>query len=347
MTSLKEPIELAQSNEFHRFVLGIKERIRSSQLNAIRAVNKELIQLYWSIGESIAKKQLEQKWGSAIVEELARELQLEFPGIQGFSTRNIWRMRNLYLAYTGNIKLPQLVAEIGWSHNTIILEKCKDNLEREYYIKMTKQFGWSRTVLEQNIESKSYEAFLTNQTSFDRELPDAYKHQAKLAVKDEYSFDFLGLGEEYSEAELENGLLSNIKRFLTEMGGYFCFIGNQYRLEVDGDEFFIDLLFYHRKLKCMIAIELKTGKFKPEYAGKMQFYLSALDNIEKLDDENKSIGLIICKDKNRTVVEYTLQDTKKPMGIATYKTKRDLPKNITDLLPTPEEIAKRLEKFLD
>lgn len=155
------------------------------------------------------------------------------------------------------------------------------------------------------------------------------------------------LGEKYSESELESELLNNIKKFLIEMGGYFCFIGNQYRLEVDGDEFFIDLLFYHRKLKCMIAVELKTGKFKPEYAGKMSFYLSALDNKVKLDDENKSIGLIICKDKNRTVVEYTLQDTKKPMGVATYKTKKDLPKNINKFLPSTEDITRRLAKFLE
>ena len=212
---------------------------------------------------------------------------------------------------------------------------------------MTKKFGWSRNILIHNIDNKSYESFLTNQTSFNKELSEKYKNQAMLAIKDEYSFDFLNLGEKYSESELEGRLLNNIKKFLVEMGGYFCFIGNQYRLEVGGDEFFLDLLFFHRKLKCMVAVELKTGKFKPEYAGKMSFYLSALDKQVRLEDENKSIGLIICKDKNRTVVEYALQDTKSPMGVATYKTKKDLPKGINKFLPTPEEISKRLVQFLE
>lgn len=338
---------LEETKEFHLFVNDIKGKIRTSQLKAFRAVNKELIQLYWHIGESIIIKQVEQRWGSAVVEILAKELQVEFPGIQGFSSRNIWKMRNLYLAYKDHEKLPQLVAEIGWSHNIVILEKCKDDLERQYYIGMTKKFGWSRNVLINNIERKSYESFLTSQTSFDKELPKKYQHQAKLAVKDEYSFDFLELGEDHSESELEQGLLDNIRKFLTEMGGYFCFIGNQYRLEIEGDEFFIDLLLYHRKLKCLIAIELKAGKFKPEYAGKMSFYLSALDNTVKLEGENKSIGLIICKDKNRTVVEYTLQDTKKPMGVSVYRSQKDLPDNLNKVLPTPEAIARRLQHLLE
>jgi len=345
---LKEAtVELAQHNDFHNFVCCIKERIKSSQLIAFRAVNKELIRLYWDIGKSIVEKQTERKWGSAIVEELAKELKVDFPGIQGFSSRNIWKMRNFFLAYKDSKKLPQLVAEIGWSHNLVILEKCKDDLEREYYIGMTKKFGWSRNILVHNIEVSSYESFLTNQTSFDSELPEKYKDQAKLAVKDKYCFDFLKLGEKHSELELERGLLENIKKFLIEMGDSFCFMGNQFRLEVGGDEFFIDLLLYHRRLKCMIVVELKTGEFKPEYAGKMSFYLSALNNQMKIEGENKPIGLIICKDKNRTVVEYTLQDSRKPMGVATYKTKKDLPKEMNKLLPSPEEITKRLERFLE
>lgn len=342
---------LEQTKEFHLFITDIKNKIKHAQLKAFRAVNKELIELYWSIGKAIVEKQKEQGWGNSVVEVLAKELQAEFPGIQGFSNSNIWRMKSFYLSYKDDqnesSKLAQAVREIGWSHNVVILEKCKDALEREYYIRMTKSFGWSKNVLINSIERKSYERFLTNQTSFDKELPEKYRDQAKLAVKDEYCFSFLELGDDHSEYELEKGLLENIRNFLTEMGGYFCFIGSQYKLEIDGDEFFIDLLLYHRKLNCLIAVELKAGKFKPEYAGKMSFYLSALDNTVKLDNENKSIGLIICKDKNRTVVEYTLQDTKKPMGIATYKSKTDFPKNMEKLLPTPEEIAKRLEVFID
>ncbi len=278
-----------------------------------------------------------------VVEVLSKELQVSFPGIAGFSQANIWRIRNFYLTYKENEKLAQLAREIGWTHNFVVLEKCKDDLEREYYLKMCKKFGWTRNVLINNIDAKSYQKFLTNQTSFDQNLTPQLKDQAKLAVKDEYSFDFLELSEEHSEYELETGLINNIKNFLTEMGGYFCFIGNQYRLTVDGEEFFIDLLLYHRKLKSLVAIELKAGKFKPEYAGKMGFYLTALDKTVRLKGENKSIGIIICKDKNRTIVEYTLQDTKKPMGIATYHSSKYLPKEVENLLPSPEEIAKRLK----
>lgn len=352
---------LEQSKELHLFIIEIKSKIKDAQLIAFRAVNRELIELYWNIGRAIVDKQTEQGWGNSVVEVIAKELQVEFPGTQGFSSRNIWRMKTFYLTYKDaqvlseelpqavaefrNSKLAELVREIGWSHNIVILEKCKNSLEREYYVRMTRKFGWSRNVLVNNIERKSYERFLTSQTSFDKELPEKYRDQALLAIKDEYCFSFLELEEDHSESELEKGLLKNIRKFLTEMGSYFCFVGSQYRLEIEGDEFFIDLLLYHRKLNCLIAVELKTGKFKPEYAGKMSFYLSALDKTVKLEHENKSIGLIICKDKNRTVVEYTLQDTKKPMGIAIYKSKADLPANIESILPAPEEIARRLQIF--
>lgn len=224
------------------FFADIKQKVRSAQLSALRAVNKELITLYWEIGRTIVSKQSEKGWGKSVVEVLAKDLQHEFIGIKGFSERNLWRMRTFYLTYKDDIKLPQLVAEIGWSHNSIILEKCKDNLEREYYVQMTRKFGWTRNILEHNIEVRSYENFLVNQTSFDNTLVEKYKKQAKLAVKDEYSFGFLELGEEYLESELEGKLVNNIRKFLLEMGGYFSFVGSQYRVEVDGREFFIDLL---------------------------------------------------------------------------------------------------------
>jgi predicted nuclease of restriction endonuclease-like (RecB) superfamily len=218
------------------------------------------------------------------VENLAKDLQNEFPGIQGFSVGNLWRMRAFYLQYQSNEKLAPLVREISWSKNIVILEKCKDDSEREFYIRMTKKFGWTKNVLINQIENKAYEQYILNQTNFDKALPEKYSYQAKLAVKDEYTFDFLELGEEHSEKELEFALINKIRHFLTEMGGYFCFIANQYRIEIDDNEFFIDLLLYHRKLKCLVAIELKIGDFLPEYAGKMQFYLSALDDKVKLED---------------------------------------------------------------
>lgn len=334
-----------ESKGYKEFITEIKERVKSSQLTALRAVNKELISLYWDIGKSIVEKQESQGWGESIVEFLAKELQMEFVGIQGFSTSNLWRMRNFYNTYRNHLKLAQLVREIGWSHNLIILEKCKDNQEREYYIQMAKRSGWSRNTLVSSIRNQFYEKLLLNQTNFDKVIPKPRHQQAKLAVKDEYSFDFLELGEEHLEKELERGLMNNIRKFLTEMGEYFTFVGNQYRIEVDDKEFFIDLLLYHRKLRCLCALELKRGGFQPEYAGKMQFYLSALDDLVRLEEENPSIGIIICQEKSRTLVEYTLRNVNKPMGVATYETQESLPKNLRGLLPTPEEIAHCLEVF--
>lgn len=336
----------SNQNDFYSFVADIKSKILASQYAALKAVNKELISLYREIGKSIVEKQQEFGWGKAIVKNLASELQNEFVGVKGFSERNLWNMRNFFLEYNGSEKLQALSAQIGWSHNVTIFQKCKDNLEREFYLKMVIKFGWTCRVLGHQIESQAYEKYLLNQTNFDKTLVEKYRHQAVLAVKDEYNFDFLDLGEQYSEKELEFNLISKIREFLTQMGADFSFIGNQYRLEIDDEEYFIDLLLYHRRLKSLIAIELKIGKFRPEYAGKMSFYLTALNQTVKLPDENPSIGLIICKDKKRTTVEYALKDTNQPIGVATYKLTETLPKEYTSLLPSPEEISQRLNTLL-
>ena len=283
--------------------------------------------------------------GKSIVENLATELQKEFVGMRGFSERNLWNMRNFYLEYKDNSKLQSLTAEIGWTHNVVIFQKCKDSLEREFYIKATQKFGWTYRVLSNQIDNKTYEKYLLNQTNFNETLPEEYKHQAKFAVKDEYNFDFLELSDNHNEYELEIGLINNIREFLSQMGTDFAFIGNQYKLEVDGEEYFIDLLLYHRRLKALIAIELKIGKFKPEYAGKMSFYLSILNDTVKLDDENPSIGIIICQEKNRTTVEYALKANTQPMGVATYQLSNTLPNNLKEFLPSTEEIEKNLLEF--
>lgn len=333
------PIE---PTEYKQFIQEIKEKIYQSQYEALKKVNKELIQLYWEIGKSIVDRQEKYGWGKSVVENLAKDLQKEFPGEQGYSADNLWRMRKFYLNYQGKTKLAPMVQEIGWSHNIVIMEKCKDDLEREFYMKMTRKYGWTKSVLIHQVEGKSYERFLLNQTNFDKSLEEKYKHQAKLAVKDSYSFDFLEMAEDYNERDLELGLIVNIRKFLLEMGGDFTFMGNQYRLEVGGDEFFIDLLLYHRKLRSLIAIELKTVDFKPEYAGKMQFYLTALNEQVKLKEENPSIGIIICKSKNRTVVEYALKETSTPIGIASYTISESLPEDLKKYLPSPDEIIERL-----
>ena len=290
------------------FIKEIKDLIYRRQYEAMKKVNAELIQLYWEIGEEIDRQQREQGWGKSVVGILSKELQKEFPGVQGFSIRNLWRMRTFFIEYSQNTILqpsvaelekqqestksallagevivppmvaqlnkqpkkaivPPLVAEIGWSHNCIIIEKCKDPLQREFYIRMTKRYGWTKDVLINNIENRAFEKYLINQTNFDETVPEKYRLQAKLAVKDDYNFDFIEMGVEHSEAELEAGIIKNIRAFLIEMGGDFSFIGNQYHLDVAGDDYFIDVLLYHRRLRCLIVIELKIGELIPEYVG--------------------------------------------------------------------------------
>lgn len=329
--------------DYAELLAEVKERVRSAQYAALKAVNKELVGLYWDIGNMIAERQETEGWGKSVVQRLAADLQTEFPGVRGFSVSTLWRMKLFYETYTGIPKLAPMVREIAWSHNIIIMERCKDPLEREFYIRMTRKFGWSKNVLIHQIENQSYEKSLLGQTNFDKALTPELRAQAKLAVRDEYTFDFLELGEEHSERELERALISRVEDFLRAMGGMFAFMGSQFRLEVDGKEYFIDLLLYHRRLRCLVAIELKVGEFQPEFVGKMQFYLAALDQQVREENENLSIGIILCKEKRRTVVEYALHSARKPIGVATYRIVKRLPKELKGLLPEPKEIAKLLE----
>lgn len=325
------------------FVINIKQRIRSAQYDAMRAVNKQAIQLNWDIGKMIVEKQDEFGWGKSIVEDLAKDLQAEFPGQQGWSARNLWLMKQFYETYRENEILQPMVAEIGWTHNVLIMSKCKDDLEREFYIRMTRKYGWTKNILTNQIEGNSYALFLTNQTNFEQTLPEKYKNQAILAIKDEYNFDFLELADNHSEHELEIALVNNIRQFLIEMGGEFSFIGNQYNVKVDDKDYYIDLLLFHRKLQSLVAIELKIGEFLPEYAGKMQFYLSVLNDKIKLEHEKPAIGIIICKTKNRTIVEYALNNSTQPLGVATYKLYSSLPDEWKSLLPSNNKIAENLK----
>ncbi len=288
-------------------------------------------------------RQQGESWGRSIVGKLAKDLSVEFPGMSGFSASNLWRIRQFYLTWQNNEKLAPLVREISWTHNIIILEKCSDPLEREFYIRMTRRMGWSKNILIHQIENKTYEKTMRNHTNFEKTLPPKNKERAHLTVKDEYTFDFLRLGEEHSEDELEKALLSKMNRFLVEMGGVFAFIGSQYRLEVSDKEYFIDILLYHRRLNCLVAIELKTGEFKPEYAGKMQFYLAALDDLVKQKHEKPSIGIILCKEKDRTIVEYALKESRKPIGVSKYRVVSQIPKELKGELPAPEQILLLLD----
>lgn len=230
--------------------------------------------------------------------------------------------------------------EISWTKNLAILERCRDYQEREFYIRRTQQFGWSKNVLIHQIENRTYEKTRLNQTSFDNALPPEIRDQAKLAVKDEYTFDFLELADEHSERQLEQSILTKVEPFLLEMGGMFSFIGSQYRLEVAGKEYFIDLLLFHRRLRSLVAVELKIGEFQPEQIGKMQFYLAVLDDTARIAGENPAIGILICKSKDRTIVEYALKDSSKPIGVATYRIVSTVPDELQDDLPSPDAIAR-------
>jgi predicted nuclease of restriction endonuclease-like (RecB) superfamily len=331
------------ATDYGGFLVAVKTRIRQAQYQALRAANKELLSLYWDLGESILRKQETLGWGKSVVENLARDLQAEFPGRNGFSMQNLWYMRQFYAEYRELPNLQPLVGEISWSKKLVVMGRCKDLLEREFYIRATARFGWTKAVLQHQIDNKSYERYLLNQTNFDKALPEEIKSQAALAVKDHYTFDFLDLEEEHSERELERALVRNIRRFLSEMGGAFSFIGNQHRLEVGGQEYFLDLLLFHRRLRCLVAIELKVGSFEPEHKGKMEFYLEALDALERIEGENPPIGIIICRTKNKTVVEYALRTASRPIGVATYTVVPQLPEPYRHELPSSEAIAESLK----
>jgi predicted nuclease of restriction endonuclease-like (RecB) superfamily len=336
-----------QTTDYTQFLVEIKARIRSAQYEAMKAVNKEMIQLYWDIGKRITEKQKESGWGKSVVETLSWDLQKEFPGIRGFGISNLWAMAQLYSEYEGNTILQPLVGEISWSKHVVIMTKCKDVQERQFYILATKKYGWTKNLLIHKIEAKSFEKYLLGQHNFEKTLPETIKNQAIVAVKDDYTFDFLELGEEHSELELEQALIKNIRSFLIEFGTDFTFVGNQYRIEIEGEEYFIDLLLYHRRLQSLVAVELKIGKFQPEYKGKMEFYLNVLNDTVKLPHENPSIGIIICKSKKRTIVEYALKNSNQPIGIATYNLTASLPESYKELLPNSDDIAEKLDRLMD
>ena len=341
-----ESAHLMKLTQEHKvFITDIKEKIRKAQYDALRTVNAALIGLYWDIGKSISKKQ-KDGWGKAIVPTLSEELQKEFPGTGGFSAGNLWLMAQFYNEYREDKNLVPLVREISWSKHVTILKKCKNNQERYFYTMAAKKYGWTKDVLIHQIENKTFEQYLLNQANFEEKLPDKVRKQAYLAVKDNYTFDFLGLADEHSEHELEQALVKNIRSFLLEMGNDYTFVGNQYKLEVSDKEYFIDLLLYHRRLQALIAVELKIGEYLPEYKGKMEFYLSILNDKVKLPHENEAIGIIICKSKDRTIVEYSLKTSTLPIGVATYSTTKSLPKEYKKLLPTAKEIEEKLQDFL-
>ena len=326
------------------FLRDLKERIRGAQVKAALAVNRELVTLYWSVGRDILAEQRQRGWGAKVIDRLAADLRLAFPELKGFSPRNLKYMRALAEAYPDEEFVQQVVAQIPWGHNVRILDAISDPAEREWYMRQTVEHGWSRNVLVHQIESGLYRRQGKALTNFTRALPSPQSELAQQLLKDPYNFDFLTIGENALERDLERGLLEHIRQFLLELGVGFAFVGSQYHLEVGGNDFYLDLLFYHLRLRCFVVIDLKVSEFQPEFAGKMNFYLSAVDDILRHPDDQPSIGIILCKTKNKVIVEYTLRDTQKPMGVSTYQLTESLPKQLEGSLPTVEEFEAELSE---
>ena len=336
------------SKHYKSFLADIKSKIISARISAARRINKDLIKLYWDIGKAIVERQQKYGWGKHVVERLAKDLQGEFDTKYGFSVQNLWYMRRFYKEYKDSTILQQLVGELPWGHNILIFTKVKNRNAQKYYLETTVQFGWSRNVLLNQIKANAYRLAkeIPKQHNFPKALPAHLAEQADESLKSVYNLDFLGITKPILERELEKRLIEKIKHFILELGYGFTFISNQYRLVLGKNEYYVDLLFFNRRLKCLVVIELKTGKFEPEYAGKMDFYLQLLNEQVKLKDENPSIGIILCAEKDNIVVEYALRSVKHPIGVAEYRLTNKLPKKLKKALPTPEQFKKQIAEEL-
>jgi predicted nuclease of restriction endonuclease-like (RecB) superfamily len=320
----------------------LKTRIHTAQQRATLAVNRELVLLYWHIGRDILARQAAQGWGAKVIERLAHDLRTAFPEMQGFSRANLMYMRAFADAWPDSEIVQRAVGQLPWGHNLVLLSKLKDSQQRLAYAQSAIQHGWSRDVLSIHIETRLLERTGKAITNFDVSLPQAQSDLARESLKDPYRLDFLGLSKEASEREIENALVKHVTDFLLELGAGFAFVGRQVLLDVGGDEFFIDLLFYHLKLRCYVVIELKAGKFKPEHLGQLGFYMTAVDRQVKHAQDNPTIGLLLCKSKNKVVAEYALGDKTQPMGIAEYKLLESLPAELQTNLPSIEQIEREL-----
>jgi predicted nuclease of restriction endonuclease-like (RecB) superfamily len=324
------------------WLADLKGRIHTAQQRATLAVNRELVLLYWHIGRDILARQAEQGWGAKVIERLAQDLRTAFPEMKGFSRANLMYMRAFADAWPESEIVQQAVGQLPWGHNLVLLTRLKDPQQRLAYAQSAIAHGWSRNMLNIHIETRLLERTGTAVTNFELSLPKAQSDLARESLKDPYRLDFLGLSREAGEREIENALVKHVTEFLLELGAGFAFVGRQVLLDVGGDEFFIDLLFYHLKLRCYVVIELKGGKFKPEHLGQLGFYLTAVDRQVKSEHDNPTIGLLLCKSKNKVVAEYALGDKSQPMGIAEYKLLESLPAELQTSLPSIEQIEREL-----
>lgn len=381
--------EVLASPDYCEFIATLKARVLSARISAARSVNYELILLYWDIGRGIVEKQQNLGWGESVVEFVAADLRRAFPGVKGFSARNVWDMRRFYLSYTDadflsqvvrklalskgdrNLRQPaaeslgkhrgsvpchtqvqilqQLVAEIPWGQNLLIINKPTDPAARLWYLRATARFGWSRNVLLNQIKAGAYERSVTDKKShnFSLALPEHLAEQADEMIKSSYSLEFLGIRQAVRERELEDRLISRLQAFLLELGYGFCFVGRQYRIIAGKKEYFIDLLFYHRFLKALIAFELKVGPFEPEFAGKMDFYLNILNEKERGPEDQPAIGIILCAEKDDIEVEYALRSKANPIGVATYMLQSKLPGEFKGKLPTQKQLAEIIRSEIE
>jgi predicted nuclease of restriction endonuclease-like (RecB) superfamily len=343
---MNEP-ELALSADYSSWLNGLKQQITVARQKAALSLNSALIELYWHIGSQIIEKEKSASWGSGLIDRLSRDLAFEFPDIKGFSRRNLYAVRQWYLFYSAHHSIvPQAVAQLPWGHNRLIISKINDVNEALWYACATVENGWPRDVLELKIEKGEYVRTGKSLTNFHRTLPPTQSSLAHETIKDPYNFDFLGLEDDAQERAIENALTSRIADFLLELGKGFAFVGRQYKMLVSDNEYFIDMLFYHLELRCYVVIELKAGKFKPEYAGKLNFYLSAVDSLLKKPDDNPSIGILLCKKKDKIEAEYSLRDINKPIGISDYLLTNSIPDNLISKLPTVTELEDELASRL-
>jgi predicted nuclease of restriction endonuclease-like (RecB) superfamily len=352
------------SGEYRDFIHSLKERIGSARVSAARHINREMILLYWDIGRAIVEKQQVLGWGDSVVNMVAADLQREFPDAKGFSSRNIWDMRRFYGAYSApdfvtlatsqettvapEQFLPQLVAEMPWGHHRFLLNKVSDPAARLYYLRATARFGWSRAVLLNQIKAGAYERAVADIKihNFPAALPAHLAEQADEMLKSSYNLEFLGIRRAVHERELESRLVEKLQEFLLELGYGFCFIGRQHRMVLQNKEYFVDLLFYHRILKALVAFDLKVVPFEPEFAGKMDFYLNLLNDRERGPDDQPSIGVILCAEKDDVEVEYALRSKGNPIGVAEYQLQPKLPAELKGKLPTAKQLAGVVKEVL-
>lgn len=339
----KTPSLFPPDENYNVFLRDLKSRIRGAQVRAVVAVNKELILLYWQIGRDILARQQQEGWGAKVIARLAKDLKREFPDMRGFSPRNLTYMRSFAEAWPDEEIVQRIPAQIPWRHNQVLIDKLNDLEERIWYAQQSLENGWSRDILVMQIETRLRERLGGAITNFEQTLPAPQSDLAQQIIKDPYNFDFLTIGRDAAERELERGLVERIRDFLLELGVGFAFLGSQYPLEIDGKDYRLDLLFYHTRLHCYVVIDLKMGEFEPAFSGQMNFYVSAVNHLIRTEGDNPTIGIILCKTKSKTTVEFALDTVQNPIGVSTYKLRDDLPPSLKDNLPTAEQLEMELD----